>query len=441
MDWYLILFVAMTLLIFHMKEFGEHPNVHRYIHDRGNVPVSAGAMQLVFRLMSGTFLFLPFYFTLLDGYLAGIVLALSGVFVLVVFSGQVEKLSGQIISYGDRQAFLTSKFTKKGLFAFYGLMFIASLEGLLVSTLLAGQFIERAFHIPAHIAILPILFFSFVFAGMGGNGGVRRIGTVLIMLFFISISLIPLSAFLINGAKPIHTVLYAENSAGLVSWHLVSGTLLFIPVMAGHLMTYLTMSSDLISIKRNRVKLSVRLGMICWSAIPLAVSLIVIYLLAITSGKSPAGLLENFQEHMPILLIYALLFVVLSSFAMGIGLSIFTLTSIILTNFSIKKSSVQKGYLVSLLLCIIPLGLMNGTVLSLNTILLFFATLFASIGFPIWQVFKSNKKWGINFSVGILFFVIAGSWISIQVRWSVGIPISIVGSGVFVFIRNIRKIQ
>jgi hypothetical protein len=442
-DWYVILFVAITLLIFYMKEFGEHPDSSRYIQDHVKVPVSAGTTQLLFRLMTGTFLFIPFYFTITYGYMAGFALVVSGSFVLYVFSTQVEELSGKITIIEDRYQFLKSKFTKKGLIAFYGLMMVAAAEGLIISTMLAHEFLKQAFGISSFMAAMPILFFSFIFAGMGGIRGMRKIGTWLIMMFFIGISVIPLSAFLINGAKPIYITLYAENSTNLDIKHLLIGALLFMPVIAGHLMVYFFMSHDLMSIKRNRVRISIGLSSICWSSIPLAISLIVLYLLAITGSKTTAGLLAGLQEHMPVLLVYILVFVVLSSLATGIGLSLYKMSSMILTIYK-GKAAVQRGYLFSLLLCAIPIALLKGFSGILELSIIFYANLFASLGFPIWLTIKAKIRWGADFGLVLFLSVLMGSWISFKNDWMIGVPVSIGLSSLIalvLLVRNIRKVQ
>jgi hypothetical protein len=442
MDWYVILFVAITLLIFYMKEFGEHPDSAGYIKDRAIVPVSTGTMQMLFRLMTGTFLFIPFYFTVSFGYMAGLALALSGGIVMYMFSTRVEELSGKVTLIENRHDFLKSKFSEKGLIAFYGLMLIAAAEGLIISTLLAYEFLKQAFEISSIIAAMPILFFSFIFAGMGGIRGMRKIGTWLIMMFFIGISVIPLSAFLINGAKPIYITLYAENSNNLDIKHLLIGALLFMPVIAGHLMVYLLMSHDLMSIKRNRVRISIGLSSICWSSIPLAISLIVLYLLAITGSKTTAGLLAGLQEHMPVFLVYILVFVVLSSLATGIGLSLFRMSSMLLTVYK-GKAAVQRGYLFSMLLCAIPIVLLKILPEALELSIIFYTNLFAALGFPIWLTIKSKIRWSADFGLSVFLSVLMGSWISLKHDWMIGVPASIGLSSlmaILLFVRNIRKV-
>ena len=441
-DWYLILFVAITLIIFHMKEFGEHPDSARYIQDRATVPVSAGTMQLLFRLMTGTFLFIPFYFTITYGYLAGLALALAGAAVLLSFGSLVEELSGNSPFTEGRQSFVESRFSKKGLIAFYILAMAAGAEGLLISTLLASEFLKQTFGISPYMAAIPVLGFSFIFAGMGGTRGLRKVGTWLIMMFFTGITILPLSAFLINGAKPIYLALYAKNGANMDLWQLLIGVLLFMPVLAGQLLIYLLLSSDLLSIKSNKVKLSVRLGSISWSSIPLAVSLIVLYLLSITESSSASGLLAGLKENMPVLLVYVLVFVVLSGFVIGVGLSLYIMTSLMFTAFP-GIVSTQKGYLFSLILSLIPLTIVNSSLLSLESILIFFMNLFASMALPLWLTVKAKVRWGIEFASVILLSAVFGSWSSMHYGWMIGIPFNLGVSSlaiIILLIRNIRKI-
>jgi hypothetical protein len=442
-DWYVILFVAITLIIFHMKEFGEHPEPARYIQDRTTIPVSAGAMQLLFRLMTGSYLFIPFYFTISYGYLSGFSLALGGVIVLVSFSSLAGKLSSKIPSTEYKQSFLEARFSKKGLYAFYCLMMIAAAEGLIVSTLLAVEFFRRVFAFSPYMTAIPLLAFSFIFAGMGGIRGVRIIGTWLIMIFFTGITILPLSAFLINGAKPIYTALYANHSINHDAWGLLIGVFLFMPVLAGHLLSYFISSNDLISIKSSRVKIAVGLGSISWSAIPLALSSIVIYLFAITSSRSATGLLAGLHENMHVLPVYVLVFAALSSFVIGIGLSLYTMTSFLFTLFP-GKIAIQKGYLFSLILCLIPLVLINESPVTLKNSVIFFANFYAALWFPLWLTLKGKVRWGIAFTVAILISAGFGTWISLLQNWKAGIPVTIAISLVIItglFIRNIRKVQ
>jgi hypothetical protein len=441
-DWYVILFVAITLIIFHMKEFGEHPEPARYIQDRTTIPVSAGTMQLLFRLMTGSYLFIPFYFTTSYGYLSGFSLALGGAIVLVGFSSLVGKLSKEIPSTEEKQSFLKARFSTKGHYAFYCVLMIAAAEGLIVSTLLAVEFLRWTFAFSPYMTAIPLLTFSFIFAGMGGIRGVRIIGTWLIMIFFTGITILPLSAFLINGAKPIYTALYANHSINHDVWGLLIGVFLFMPVLAGHLLSYFISSNDLISIKSSRVKIAVGLGSISWSAIPLAVSTIVIYLFAITSSRSPSGLLAGLNENMHALLVYVLVFLALSSFVIGIGLSLYTMTSFLFTLFP-GKIAIQQGYLFSLILCLIPLVLINGSPVTLKNSVVFFANFYAALWFPLWLTLKGKVRWGIDFTVAILISVGIGTWISLLQNWKAGVPVTIAISSMVIsvlFIRNIRKV-
>lgn len=62
MDWYIILFLAIILLIFHMQEFGEHRHFSQYFLPHKELRLSQGVILILFHVSSDERTALVYYF-------------------------------------------------------------------------------------------------------------------------------------------------------------------------------------------------------------------------------------------------------------------------------------------------------------------------------------------------------------------------------------------
>lgn len=440
-DWYLILFIAMALLIFHMNDIGEHTEKHMFIRIPGKAKASSGSVSLLSRLLTGTFILLPFYLTIQHGYLAGLLLTLSGTLVLLLFRKNVFSLNEQMAGYESRLDFIRKRFTKKGSWLFGLILIAAGSEGLILSTSFAAYGIKEMFGIPVVWTAFAMLFFCVIFAGIGGAGGIHKIGLWLLMLLFIGMTILPITTILIRGVDTTYERLANLSKINPGSVDLLVISVIFMLFMGGQVLMYYLLSQDLSQLKQSRIQTTIGLSTVCWSAMPLGVTVISLYFMSVTEQTGIAGVLAGLPSALSAPLLYVLIIAFLACFALSIGLSLFRLVSILLT--IAQRLTVKTGYAASFLISVVVLLLITFVEPRLDFFILLFLQLFAALCLPLWVLLKSKVTWGTEYSLSIIAAVSCGLWVGSEagLLWgtlvSTLFPVIIIG---VIFIRKIRTV-
>ncbi|WP_142382896.1 hypothetical protein [Bacillus sp. V33-4] len=296
---------------------------------------------------------------------------------------------------------------------------------------------ESVFYISSYWTSAFLLSFGFVFAGMGGVQGIQKVGAWLMAFFFIGVTMIPLTTYLIHGVQSTYLNFVRNNSVDFGAGSFILACFLFMLFMAAQLMVYFFISPDLSSMKKNRLKITVSLSAICWSAVPLSVTVIVVYLLSVTER---ADLLSGITQQLSPPLLYILIVSVLSSFALGIGISLHKLTSLIFMVFP-GRFTVRKSYFFNLFLCLLTMFTMLVFKPTLYATFIFYLNFFVSLAFALWLLVKSNVQWGIEFSLILVLFVLIGCWVSFAFKEMTGPIISFALSGITLFVVFVRKVR
>lgn len=437
-DWYVILFLAIILLIFHMGEFAGHKDAAEYVQLPGKNQVSTGTVSLLFRFLTGTFVFIPVYLTVAGGYLAGIILSTAGVAVLLWFSGKIGKMNDDFAAFQHMGALLQERIPEKGRAPFYLILFLAGSEGVLLSSALANWFMKYVFNIQPLWTSSILFFFVFVFSGMGGAGGVQKIGRWLLFGFFTGITILPVATILFHGVSSIHEKFTLLSDTTWEAWDLVVATLLFMVFTAGHFLVYYLLSGDLLAVKRTRLKTTIGLAAICWSSMPVAVSVMIVYLMSRGVGNGITGLMNAMGQAFSTPLLYVLVVSVLSCFALSLGVSLHQLTGLLLPLFK-GGQVMHKGYAASFIVCLLSYSI--AFVMDFKTVLIFFIHLFVSLCLPLWLLLGYRVRWGWELSLVILLSNGLGLWLSFTKALLIGVSLNLGVSTLALFFLLIRKIR
>jgi hypothetical protein len=438
-DWYVILFMAIAILIFYMGEIAGHSKISDYLQQPEKNKVSAGTESMLLRLLTGTFVFIPVYLTVSHGYLAGLILSITGTAVLFWFSVKISKLNDV---FENRTAFFKARTTGRGRVLLFALLFVAGSEGLLISTILANSFMEEVFGIQPIWTSSILCFFVFVFAGMGGAGGVQKIGRWLLFGFFTGITILPFATILIHGVSSVHEKF---NLLLVGSWNQVNlfvAAFLFIFFIAGQLLVYYLLSADLLAVKQTRLKTTIGLTAICWSSMPIAVSVVTVYLMSYSGKASLTGLFTTDDQALFFPLSYVLVVSALSCFALSLGVSLYQLTSLLMGTFK-GKSPIRKGYTSSLIICVAAVFVASVLGPDILAVFTFYINLFISLSLPLYVMISSSLKWGWELSVMIIASAVLGIWLSVKIGILGGVGANLgftVVVLVCLFIRKIRRI-
>ncbi|MFF2446587.1 hypothetical protein ACFVSW_05730 [Neobacillus sp. NPDC058068] len=437
-DWYVILFLAIVLLIFHMGEFAGHKNASEYLQLPGKNKVSLGTASMLFRLLTGTFVFIPIYLTVAYGYAAGLVLSIAGTVVLLWFSGKIDRLNDRFTAFENLASFLKARIPGRGRTAMYLILFAAGSEGLILSGVLAHSFMKAVFGIDPVWTLSFLFFFVFVYSGMGGAGGVQKIGRWLLFGFFTGITILPIGTILFHGVSSIHDRFVKLPAADWDTGNLLAASLLFMVFTASQLLVYYLLSGDLLRIKQTRLKTTIGLTAICWSSMPAAVSVIAVFLMSRGGELGLAGLFPLMEHAFSSPLLYILIVSTLSCFALSQGVSLHNLISLLLAIFKGSKK-IQKGYGVSLILSFLACYLTS--VLDMKAVFIFYIHLYISLSLPLWLLLGYPVRWGWELSITIITSTVLGLWVSFTIGVLSGVSVNLGVSAIILSLLLVRKIR
>jgi hypothetical protein len=424
MDGYVVLSLAIVLLIFHMNEFGEHRHLSQYFLPQKEMRLSQGVTLILFHLMNGLLLFIPFAFTYLYDYTGGAAVALTGAIVLISVSGRIEQISRWIADKESLQALLRRYFTDKGLVSIAVLQVLACSEGLVINALLASYLLQDLFHIPPMLTGVLLMAFAFIYAGMGGIGGIRKVGFWLFALMLAALTLIPVAVYLLKGITITHLQLEEMNLLKMKTGSLAIGCAAFACMFMGRLMLNVLAYPEYTLIKKKRIRIAYQLTTVCWCALPLSVSVIMLYFLSFPStsslfqGSLPT-LLEAIPGNLSWLILHLFLFFILSAFVLGVGTSLHGILGTLQSTFP-SLSKVKHIYALAMLLCCVPLLIIPFGEQAMRAVIGFYIYLLMASGLPIYLMWNSKKHWGVEFAGGVLLSTIMGGVISRYTGWLIG---------------------
>ncbi|MCM3629867.1 hypothetical protein M3194_21270 [Paenibacillus glycanilyticus] len=446
MDWYVILFLAIVLLIVHMKEIGEHRHVSHYFLPHRELRLSHGIFLLLIHFVSGLPLFIPIAVTYRYHYAGGAVLALAGVVVMAAVVNRLEMRRNEIASSDNVTEYLRRLFRGKSHIPMLIVLLAAVSEGLVLNTWFAGYLLNSMFGIPPLLTIALLLAFTLVYAGLGGINGFHRVGLWLFVFFFAALTFIPVSVYLLKGIDPTWLQLQELHLLQADPKYLLAGTLAYAGLFAGRLMLQMLVYPEYSLIKKERSRMTFRLATACWCALPLAGSIILLYLLSLSqpSGASPIPLpdmLAVIPSELALPVLYLLLLLLLSSFAIGAGVSLLGMLHALHGSCGFL-SSTRRIYAMGVFLCAIPLAAVPFMEEVVPAGVVFYAHLFLSAAYPLYKLRNRSGLNGYALSGAILLATCVGCAVTWSLQWVWGSAACVMISYIYVrvYVRNIKKI-
>ncbi|MDC3412095.1 hypothetical protein NC797_01655 [Aquibacillus sp. 3ASR75-11] len=449
-DWYLVMFVAATILLVYIEKLGEHKIVFQYMAHSGEIGLSGGTYAVLIQFMSGATLFLPIYVT--------VQMKLYSVFMFVLGVLAIYILLARVIS--------NIKVTEEGPFSvlfkkranvgdkryFFIIAALSSFLSFLLHTFLVATLFFNIYEQSLTIGLSLFLFFCFTFFGLGGYFGVTKIGSKLVFGIFLSSVILSLSLFLKVGINSVYKQ-FTEIFPSLMDGSILENGLIvvtFVFVMFGQTCMNYYFWQSLHLIKVNHRLTVLRVSLFSWVALLLAYSALSIYILVQgTSSASLSRVLKTVVELESPFFPFVISLIWFSSLLVGAGTSLYSLVSLYLwmQNNNKKvlttKQLLRKGYLVAMTVCLVT-GFLSVYILSYTKeVLMVLAAFFSSIGFPFWfqSIFKKFNSKHYFFGVSLVFPIsIIGVVLGFEL-WLITAVAVLFPCIIYLFLQNVCKLS
>lgn len=206
-DSYLILAPGILILLFIIPSIGNHQELRHFTIGRSKQSINKGAIIVLSHTINGSAILLTAFAVVQYGFVGGIGVAITGLFVLFAYSIVTKKVISQRQYRAESHpiySLIQSKVSRSSFFVVVFIMVVASLEGFMLQSVFLGMVFEHVFHI-SHFIVVPLaVFFSFVFAGLGGMNGMAKTTRFLLFVIFAAIVAIPLYVYLYDGVATIY---------------------------------------------------------------------------------------------------------------------------------------------------------------------------------------------------------------------------------------------
>ncbi|KIY20938.1 MULTISPECIES: hypothetical protein [Mesobacillus] len=415
-DWYILLFIAFTLVILFIDKIGSHRSVYEYTNKK-EVGLSGGTFSLVIPYMTGPTFLLPFFFTLKGG--------ASSFFIFIVTPLIMYSILRNMINSQERIAnILPDQITggKENVITF--LIFgISSIGSILIQTALMAMLFKAFFHQPAILGVFLLLTFSYVLFGLGGREGVNRVGSLLLMgILFVS-SFTVLTLYLQTGTGGVYQQI-VKTYDGIFNGSLGANILYFLTfilVMSGQIFTSYYFWESVQAIRPNHRISALKYSSFSWAALLLSFTGFSIYLIAHTDTFSALQLMEAVTQSNSIMS-HIFIYASISMLAVGIGHSLYSMLALylrILAAMQTQRSShhtLKQTYLFGLILMFF-IG-MAGINLSASFTewLPYFVSFFSSAAVPFFYVLVQKRFSRRHFALTVGMMSMAGFPISSMIN-------------------------
>lgn len=409
-DWYLLIFIAFTLVILFIEKIGSHRTIYDYMNPGKEMGLSEGTYSLIIQFITGaTFLF-PFILTEKGGLSSFFILSIVPFllyFLLVKLTSSQEWMN-ELFPF---QLDSSMKATPFYLFIFA----FSSLGSILIHTSLIAIIFRDLFQQPPILGVFLFLSFGFILFGLGGNYGVNKIGSLLIFAIFFIASFTALTIYLRTGIGLVYEQFnYYFN--GVFSGSFTENGLSFLSflfIMIGHTFTSFSFWSSMNIVKSNHRLSALRYSLFSWAALTLAFAVLTIFILVQTKALPLSQMMQ-----MNSLLSHIFTYIVIAMLAIGTGHALYSIVSLFLYAKSSQQTRpsshqlLKQAYLVGIILSIIIGFAAVWLSPNIGAWLPYFVSFFSSAGVPfIFAYFKGSfHQKQYNLSVGVMW--ITGLWLS-----------------------------
>jgi hypothetical protein len=392
-DWYLLLFIAFTLVMITIEKTGNHRNSHDYVVLSKYRGLSEGTYSLLIQFLTGATFLLPLFLTESFRFSSVLVIIFGALFVysLLVKIMDNEEIKNSILFPMQD----STKSAPRSLFLL--VLAFSNLGSIFIQTSIVAFLFQDLFQQSSFLGLSLFLAFCFLYFGLGGIYGVYRIGSILLYLSFFILSFTTLTLFLQSGIGTIFTQYQSHFSS------LLDGSILevlfcfftFILVMIGHLCTSYYFWQSVHLVKENHRRSALRYSLFSWGALLMAFVLLTIFLLVQTNTPNLSGLLASVSLMEPFLLL-VITFLVVTLLAVGVGHNLYSIISLFLMFRSQQNQKesyhlVKQAYLVGMVVCLV-IGVASARFYeNLSAWLPYFISFFASAGVPFLLVYFTGK--------------------------------------------------
>lgn len=428
MDWYVLLFIAFTLVILLIDKIGSHRSVHEFTNAGKEVGLSGGTYSLVIQYMSGATVFIPFILTVKGGLTSFFIFTFSS-FILylllrkwTISQKRMDEILPDLSNFPDK--------INTVVFLIFG---FSSIGSILIQTSLIVILFRDFFDQSSYLGMFLFLIFSYVLFGLGGKSGVTRVGSLVLIGVLFTISFTVLTLFLRTGTDAVFQRLVI-NFEGIFTGNIIENSsyfLTFILVMAGQTFTSFYFWESVNTIKPNHRLSALRYSSFSWTALLLSYTAFTMYLLSQTQTSTPIQLLESVIQSNTILA-HIFIYTGISMLAVGTGHSLYSIVSLFQNLLTTRKtqgltsnSILKAGYFFGMIMMVI-LGL-AGVMLagSFERWLPYFMSFFSSAAIPFFYIFIKGRFSLKHFSVTVGLMSIAGFLLNMALtdKWMI-VPVT-----------------
>jgi hypothetical protein len=412
-DWYLLLFLAFTMVILFIDKIGSHRSVYEYTN-KMEVSLSDGTYSLVISYMTGATFIFPFFFTVKGG--------ASSFFIFMISPLIIYSILRYMIDSQERiNGILPDQITGGKENVFTILIFIISSGGsILIHTALMAILFKDFFHQPAILGVFLFLTFSFVLFGLGGRAGVNKAGSLLLIAILFIISFTVLTLYLQTGTGVVYQqILRTHNHILFVGDFRVYLLyfLTFVLVMSGQIFTSYYFWESVKAIRPNHRLSALRYSSFSLAALLLSFTGFSIYLIAHNNAFTALKLIESVIQSNNIMS-HIFIYAGIAMLAVGTGHSIYSMITIFLNIRSAGRTErsphhiLKQAYLLGIVL-ILVIG-MAGLQLSesFKVWLPYFVSFFSSAAVPFLHVLIKRQFSRRHFTMTVGLMSLAGFPIS-----------------------------
>ncbi|MBT2680621.1 hypothetical protein J7E38_16550 [Bacillus sp. ISL-35] len=415
-DWYLLLFIAFTLVILFIDKIGSQRSVYEYTNKK-EVGLSGGTFSLVIPYMTGaTFLF-PFFFTLKGGASSFFIFMVSPLILYSILRNMIdsEERTAEILPdqiTGGKENVIT--------ILIFGISSIGSIQ---IQTALMAMLFRDFLHQPAILGVFLFLTFSFVLFGLGGRDGVNKVGSLLLIGILFVISFTILTLYLQTGTGVVYQQI-VKTYNGLFNGSFETNILYFLTfflVMSGQIFTSYYFWESVKAIRPNHRISALRYSSFSWTALLLSFTGFSLYLMAHTDAFTALELIESVIQSNSIMS-HIFIYAGISMLAAGTGHSLYSMLTIYLQIRSARQTqrssyhTLKQTYLFGMILMFV-IG-MAGIQLSASFTewLPYFVSFFSSAAVPFFYVLVKKRFSRRHFSLTAGMMSVAGFPISIMIN-------------------------
>lgn len=329
-DWYILLFIGFFVLIIFIEKIGAHRSVHEYMVTSRELGLSAGTYGISLQFISGVTVVVPA--------LSMQVFRLSTFPLLIICICGLYLLLYNIIT-NDKVKQVTDAEGNSHLWFFA----FSSMASLFVQFTILAYFLLDLLSV---VGTAIFICFCFVFFGLGGSYGVRKIGSSLFYVTFLVMVIVTLFLYLGEGVQTIYNTYQGEMFSGNIT-DVIFASMTFVLVVFGQACTNLSFWQTASAVKSNHRITVLRLSTFIWFA----------FMISIFAFSFFLFVQKQAVEQMNQVIIHVMIFISLGALSIGIGTSLFSLISVFLKIKSRGRTNqyayrlLRHGYLIGVIAC------------------------------------------------------------------------------------------